>query len=288
VFVGGKPAVVKIERVKGSARDRAELARAGSEEVPECQARDVGLRLPRPPPKFHGAPDFGAPRICVGSGERRELLPTQEVRELGVEDPELLARALNHRQAVFRPAALSRREIAPDPVDVALEPDQAAGEQTEAPELAHKGELGTGPVSATLMLGSIWRLSYPPRPSTERLATDGANPRGFGRGVAGLDLGHRQAYTIRVFSYNHSGAVVSDATPARHAVVVPHRELSGEALDRLIAEFVCRDGTDYGEREALLEHKMDEVRQQLEHGEVVIMFDLETESANLIPAEFAE
>ena len=78
---------------------------------------------------------------------------------------------------------------------------------------------------------------------------------------------------------------MADVTSMSEAVVVPHRELSGEALDRLIAEFVSRDGTDYGEREALLEHKMDAVRQQLERGEAVIVFDLETESATLLPRD---
>ena len=78
---------------------------------------------------------------------------------------------------------------------------------------------------------------------------------------------------------------MTDATPTTQPVVVPHRELSGEALDRLIAEFVCRDGTDYGEREALLEQKMADVRHQLERGEVLIVFDLETESANVVPSD---
>ena len=78
---------------------------------------------------------------------------------------------------------------------------------------------------------------------------------------------------------------MADAIPLNEVVVVPHRDLSGEALDRLIAEFVCRDGTDYGEREALLEHKMDAVRQQLEHGDVVVVFDLATESANVVPSD---
>ena len=78
---------------------------------------------------------------------------------------------------------------------------------------------------------------------------------------------------------------MAEVTSMSEAVVVPHRELSGEALDRLIAEFVTRDGTDYGDREALLEHKMDAVRQQLESGEAVIIFDLETESATILPKE---
>ncbi len=80
---------------------------------------------------------------------------------------------------------------------------------------------------------------------------------------------------------------MTDGTTTHHPVVVPHRELSGEALDRLIAEFVMRDGTDYGEREALLAHKMDAVRQQLEHGEVVIVFDIATETATILPRDVA-
>ena len=75
---------------------------------------------------------------------------------------------------------------------------------------------------------------------------------------------------------------MADTSSMQHTVLVPHRELSGEALDRLIAEFVCRDGTDYGEREALLEQKMDAIRQQLERGDVAIVFDPETETANII------
>ena len=94
-----------------------------------------------------------------------------------------------------------------------------------------------------------------------------------------------EAYTIRVFSYNTPEAVVADVTSMSEGIVVPHRELSGEALDRLIAEFVTRDGTDYGDREALLEQKMADVRHQLERGDVLIVFDLETESANVVPSE---
>jgi hypothetical protein len=56
------------------------------------------------------------------------------------------------------------------------------------------------------------------------------------------------AYTIHVFSFNTPEAVMADVTSMSDAVIVPHRELSGEALDRLIAEFVSRDGTDYDSR----------------------------------------
>jgi hypothetical protein len=51
----------------------------------------------------------------------------------------------------------------------------------------------------------------------------------------------------------------------------------------LIEEFVTRDGTDYGEREHTLEQKKRAVARQLERGEVVIVFDPESETCNIIP-----
>jgi uncharacterized protein len=65
-------------------------------------------------------------------------------------------------------------------------------------------------------------------------------------------------------------------------VVVPHASLSAEALRGVIEEFITREGTDYGEREHSLEQKHEQVARQLEAGEVVIIFDVETESVSLI------
>jgi hypothetical protein len=49
--------------------------------------------------------------------------------------------------------------------------------------------------------------------------------------------------------------------------------LSLEALQGLIEEFVTRDGTDYGEREASLQAKVAQVWRQLDLGVVVIVFN---------------
>jgi uncharacterized protein YheU (UPF0270 family) len=68
-------------------------------------------------------------------------------------------------------------------------------------------------------------------------------------------------------------------------VVVPIDRLSREALDGLIEEFVTRDGTDYGEREDTLEEKKNAVIRQLERGEIVIVFDSESETANIVSKE---
>lgn len=66
-------------------------------------------------------------------------------------------------------------------------------------------------------------------------------------------------------------------------VEIPASRLSREALDGLIEEFVTRDGTDYGEREHTLEQKKRAVARQLERGDVVIVFDPESETCNIIP-----
>jgi len=68
-------------------------------------------------------------------------------------------------------------------------------------------------------------------------------------------------------------------------VEIPASRLSREALDGLIEEFVTRDGTDYGLQEHTLEQKKSAVARQLDRGEVVIVFDPESETCNIIPKD---
>ena len=63
---------------------------------------------------------------------------------------------------------------------------------------------------------------------------------------------------------------------------IPHQDLSTEALQSLVEEFVTRDGTDYGDSETSLEQKSRQVIRQLDKGEVVILFDAATESCNIV------
>ena len=67
-------------------------------------------------------------------------------------------------------------------------------------------------------------------------------------------------------------------------IEVPLAALSPEALRGLVEEFVTRDGTDYGTRERTLEEKVRDVMRQLERGEVKIVFDPASRTANLLPA----
>jgi uncharacterized protein YheU (UPF0270 family) len=78
-----------------------------------------------------------------------------------------------------------------------------------------------------------------------------------------------------------SRTIVS-AQAAVAAMIIPHQQLSPDALHGLIEEFVTRDGTDYGESEVPLARKVQQVRRQLEHGDVAILFDPDSGSCNIV------
>lgn len=65
-------------------------------------------------------------------------------------------------------------------------------------------------------------------------------------------------------------------------VQIPVDSLSRQALDGLIEEFVTRDGTDYGAEERSLDDKRASVRRQLDAGAIVVVFDPESETSNII------
>ena len=68
-------------------------------------------------------------------------------------------------------------------------------------------------------------------------------------------------------------------------MVIPHGALSADALRGVIEEFVTREGTDYGGVHIPLNAKVEQVRSQLEDGQAVLVYDDETKSCNIIPAE---
>ena len=65
-------------------------------------------------------------------------------------------------------------------------------------------------------------------------------------------------------------------------IVVPHAELSPDALRGVIEAFVLREGTEYGEHDVSLDVKVAQVLRQLERGEAQIVFDLESEEIGII------
>jgi uncharacterized protein YheU (UPF0270 family) len=69
------------------------------------------------------------------------------------------------------------------------------------------------------------------------------------------------------------------------AIKVPHDQLSPEALQGVIEEFVTRDGTDYGEVEIPLETKIAQVLAQLKSGKAVIVFDQKSETCTILKSD---
>jgi uncharacterized protein YheU (UPF0270 family) len=65
-------------------------------------------------------------------------------------------------------------------------------------------------------------------------------------------------------------------------VVIPHTELSADALQGVIESFVLREGTDYGTHDYSLEQKVAHVLRQLERKEAHIVFDPNTESIDIV------
>ncbi|MBX2986578.1 MAG: YheU family protein [Bdellovibrionaceae bacterium] len=65
-------------------------------------------------------------------------------------------------------------------------------------------------------------------------------------------------------------------------IEVPPAQLSEGALAALIESFVLREGADYGREEVAFETKVRQVRQQLGRGDVIIVFDPNTESVTLL------
>ena len=63
---------------------------------------------------------------------------------------------------------------------------------------------------------------------------------------------------------------------------IPIEKLPPETLDRVIEEFICRSGTDYGEKEYTLEEKVAQVRSQLHSGRAILTWDEDSESCNIV------
>ncbi len=71
-------------------------------------------------------------------------------------------------------------------------------------------------------------------------------------------------------------------TECQPPIVIPHQELSAQALRGVVESFVLREGTDYGEREFSLDQKVAHVLRQLERGEAQIVFDAVLESIDIV------
>ena len=76
---------------------------------------------------------------------------------------------------------------------------------------------------------------------------------------------------------------MEDEAPRTGGIEIAWTELSGDALRGLAEAFVNREGTDYGARERSFESKVEDVLGQIRRGEALVVFDPESESANIVP-----
>jgi uncharacterized protein YheU (UPF0270 family) len=66
-------------------------------------------------------------------------------------------------------------------------------------------------------------------------------------------------------------------------MIIPHQMLTPDALQGVIEAFVTCEGMDYGTQDVSLATKVWQVRQQLDAGTAVIVYDEDTESGTIQP-----
>ena len=69
-----------------------------------------------------------------------------------------------------------------------------------------------------------------------------------------------------------------------NSMQIPHTKLSPATLRAIVQEFVTRDGTDYSS----IERRIESVLRQLDAGRVVLHFDDQTETCNIVTVEGGE
>lgn len=68
-------------------------------------------------------------------------------------------------------------------------------------------------------------------------------------------------------------------------IIIPMEQLSQDALDGLVAEFILREGTDYGAQEVSFEQKNKQIMNQLKAGHILIVYDPNEESCSILRKE---
>ncbi|MGH8216959.1 MAG: YheU family protein [Steroidobacteraceae bacterium] len=86
--------------------------------------------------------------------------------------------------------------------------------------------------------------------------------------------------------FDRFGRVADGDEPKESArIEVPLTTLSAEALRGLAESVVLREGTDYGERERSFDSKVEELLARLRRGEARVVFDFDSQTADILPSE---
>lgn len=65
-------------------------------------------------------------------------------------------------------------------------------------------------------------------------------------------------------------------------VEISFEQINPDTLNRMIQEFVTRDGADWGESGCTMEDKVNQVLKQLRSKKIKVVFDLTSQTANLV------
>ena len=68
-------------------------------------------------------------------------------------------------------------------------------------------------------------------------------------------------------------------------VVVPMERINPETLRKMIEEFVTREWSELSDGDCTFEDKIEQVLQQLKDGRIKVVFDLTSETCNIVPAD---
>ena len=68
-------------------------------------------------------------------------------------------------------------------------------------------------------------------------------------------------------------------------IEIPWESIESETLTNILAEYVTRDGTDYGEQEVPTDTKVSQVRRLLAQGTCVLIFQPEDQSLTLMDTQ---
>ncbi|ABA90097.1 protein of unknown function UPF0270 [Syntrophotalea carbinolica DSM 2380] len=74
-----------------------------------------------------------------------------------------------------------------------------------------------------------------------------------------------------------------NADHGEQGIDIPYEQLNPDTLRRMIEEFVTRDGSNWAEAGCTLEDKVKQVLAQLKARKVKVVFDLTSQTANLVP-----
>lgn len=64
-------------------------------------------------------------------------------------------------------------------------------------------------------------------------------------------------------------------------MLIPFDQLSADTLTAILEEYASREGTEYGDIEYSLAQKVAMLKKQLEHGDIAVNFDTQTETCTL-------